>query len=85
LKEQDDKEMWLIDSGATANVTASDEGTKNVTRSKRHVKVGDGANGATCHAAGKGKNTGLIIRMTTLIVPGFANNILSVKCLLGMG
>jgi hypothetical protein len=44
--------MWLIDSGATANVTARDEETKNVTISKRHIKVG---NGATCHAAGEGE------------------------------
>jgi hypothetical protein len=53
-----------------------------------HVKLGSGT---TCHAAGKGKimfqetKTGLTIRMTTLIVPGFAKNILSIKCLLGMG
>jgi hypothetical protein len=57
-------------------------------KSKRHAKVG---NGATCHAAGEGEilfgeaKTGLTIRMTTLIVPGFAKNILSMKCLLGMG
>jgi hypothetical protein len=88
-KEQDNNEMWLINSGATANVTANDEGTKYVTRSKRHVQVG---NSATCHAAaGEGKvifqetKTGLMIKMTPLIVPGLAKNILSVKCLMGMG
>jgi hypothetical protein len=50
-EDNDDTEMWLIGSGATANVTASKEEAKNVTRSKRHVRVG---NGATCHVAEEG-------------------------------
>jgi hypothetical protein len=51
-KEQDNNEMWLIGSGNTVNATASNEGTKNVNRSKRHMKVG---NGVTCHIAGQGE------------------------------
>jgi hypothetical protein len=84
----DDSEKWLINSGATANVTASDKATKSVTRSKRCLKVG---NGATCHAAGEGEiifredKTGITIKVSTLVVVGFAKNILSVKQLLSMG
>jgi hypothetical protein len=37
-EQEEEKEMWLIDSGATANVTASNADAKNVMRSKRQVK-----------------------------------------------
>jgi hypothetical protein len=46
--EDQDEERCLIDSGATVNVTASDEGKKNIIKLNRQVKVG---NGATCHTA----------------------------------
>jgi hypothetical protein len=34
-EEGHDEERWLIDAAATVNVTASDEGMKNTTKSKR--------------------------------------------------
>lgn len=52
------------------------------------MKVG---NGGTCHPVGEGElifceeKTGIAIKMTMLIVPGFAKNILSIKRLLVMG
>jgi hypothetical protein len=62
-EKRDNSEMWLIDSGATAPVTASDEATKNVTSLKRHVKVGNGAN---CHVAGEGEIIFCVPRLVSL-------------------
>jgi hypothetical protein len=81
-------EEWLIDSGATVNVTRSEKNVTNITPSNAKITVG---NGEKVHVKAQGdlflkeNNTGEMIKIQELICPEFPKNILSTKKLLAKG
>jgi hypothetical protein len=86
--DQHSDEEWLVDSGATVNMTRSDEFLENVTVCTQTITVG---NGKKVRALTQGdltlreKNTGLKITIHAMVCKEFPLNILSTKKLLQKG